>query len=73
MDRLNYKRKKSNLPVVKPCEVFDLIGGTSTGGLIVVMLGRLEMDLLDDETERVCKTFVCTADRDTKDIIRLRS
>jgi len=32
MDRLNYERKKDNLPVVKPCEVFDLIGGTSTGG-----------------------------------------
>ncbi|CAN9472976.1 unnamed protein product [Alternaria alternata] len=30
-------------PPVKPCEVFDLIGGTSTGGLIAIMLGRLEM------------------------------
>jgi patatin-like phospholipase/acyl hydrolase len=27
----------------KPCECFDLIGGTSTGGLIAIMLGRLEM------------------------------
>ena len=32
MDRLNQERKKTNLPAVKPCEVFDLIGGTSTGG-----------------------------------------
>jgi patatin-like phospholipase/acyl hydrolase len=33
MDRLNYERKKiANLPPAKPCEVFDLIGGTSTGG-----------------------------------------
>jgi patatin-like phospholipase/acyl hydrolase len=33
MDRLNHERKKTaNLPPVKPCEVFDLIGGTSTGG-----------------------------------------
>jgi patatin-like phospholipase/acyl hydrolase len=33
MDRLNYERKKTgNLRPAKPCEVFDLIGGTSTGG-----------------------------------------
>lgn len=29
----------------KPCDVFDLIAGTSTGGLIAIMLGRLEMDV----------------------------
>ncbi|GIJ91451.1 hypothetical protein Asppvi_010416 [Aspergillus pseudoviridinutans] len=45
MDRLNHERKKNSLPSVKPCEVFDLIGGTSTGGLIAIMLGRLEMDV----------------------------
>lgn len=32
MARLNNLRGKAGLPVVKPCEVFDLIGGTSTGG-----------------------------------------
>jgi patatin-like phospholipase/acyl hydrolase len=32
MDRLNHAREKNKLPPVKPCEVFDLIGGTSTGG-----------------------------------------
>jgi hypothetical protein len=32
MDRLNIERKTASLPLVKPCEVFDLIGGTSTGG-----------------------------------------
>src|SRR6266496_3916637 len=26
-----------------PCEFFDLIGGTGTGGLIAIMLGRLRM------------------------------
>ncbi|CAH0028350.1 unnamed protein product [Clonostachys rhizophaga] len=129
MDRLNHKRGESKLPLVKPCEVFDLIGGTSTGGLIATMLGRLNMDvdecikaysvlasevfekrsmfpvnikgqvnarcdsakaksaiqrvikqsgaleadLFNDGTDRGCRTFVCTTDRDTKDIIHLRS
>ena len=31
--------------VPKPCDHFDLIGGTGTGGLIAIMLGRLRMDL----------------------------
>lgn len=29
----------------KPCELFDMIGGTSTGGLIAIMLGRLRMSV----------------------------
>jgi patatin-like phospholipase/acyl hydrolase len=32
MDRLNTERDKEGLSRVKPCEVFDLIGGTNTGG-----------------------------------------
>ncbi|KAG8950939.1 hypothetical protein FRC04_007003 [Tulasnella sp. 424] len=32
-------------PGAKPCEWFDLIGGTSTGGLIAIMLGRLRMSI----------------------------
>ncbi|KAI9776243.1 MAG: hypothetical protein M1839_000476 [Geoglossum umbratile] len=31
---------------LKPCDYFDLIGGTSTGGLLGIMLGRLRMDLV---------------------------
>lgn len=45
MSQLNYERQKANLPRLKPCELFDIIGGTSTGGLIAIMLGRLEMDV----------------------------
>ncbi|KUM60368.1 hypothetical protein ACN42_g6761 [Penicillium freii] len=44
MYRLNQTRPEGS-PAKKPCEVFDLIGGTSTGGLIAIMLGRLEMDV----------------------------
>ena len=32
MTRLNYEREAVGLDHVKPCEIFDLIGGTSTGG-----------------------------------------
>lgn len=32
MTRLNYEREEAGLRPRKPCEIFDLIGGTSTGG-----------------------------------------
>ncbi|THU84514.1 FabD/lysophospholipase-like protein, partial [Dendrothele bispora CBS 962.96] len=41
MVRVQARKDLSDLP--KPCEYFHLIGGTSTGGLIAIMLGRLEM------------------------------
>ncbi|KAF7761984.1 hypothetical protein Agabi119p4_9976 [Agaricus bisporus var. burnettii] len=59
----NEKRKRdgeeplSVLP--KPCDYFDLIGGTGTGGIIALMLGRLRMDVdtaikkYDDLAKRV--------------------
>ena len=31
----------------KPCECFDMICGTSTGGLIAIMLGRLKMSVAE--------------------------
>jgi patatin-like phospholipase/acyl hydrolase len=34
MDQLNSQRRLSSLPALKPCELFDLIGGTSTGGCV---------------------------------------
>jgi patatin-like phospholipase/acyl hydrolase len=33
--------------IPKPCDVFHLIVGTSTGGIIAVMLGRLHMTIDD--------------------------
>ncbi|KAJ5679821.1 hypothetical protein N7462_008065 [Penicillium macrosclerotiorum] len=38
-------------PGKKPCEIFDMIGGTSTGGLIAVMLGRLQMTVAECITQ----------------------
>jgi hypothetical protein len=35
--------KRDQIP--KPCDHFDLICGTGTGGLIAIMLGRLRLDL----------------------------
>ncbi|KAI4211043.1 MAG: hypothetical protein LQ351_006163 [Letrouitia transgressa] len=34
-----------DLNKLKPCEYFDLIGGTGTGGLLAIMLGRLRMSI----------------------------
>lgn len=35
--------KRHEIP--KPCDHFDLIAGTGTGGLIAIMLGRLRLDV----------------------------
>lgn len=45
MRRVNEFREKEGLDRVKPYQLFDLIAGTSTGGLIAIMLGRLYMDV----------------------------
>ena len=37
------QRLKGDSQPSLPCEYFDLICGTSTGGLIAIMLGRLRM------------------------------
>jgi patatin-like phospholipase/acyl hydrolase len=41
MEDIGHRTSSSETP--KPCEYFELIGGTSTGGLIAIMLGLLGM------------------------------
>src|SRR3954469_2558691 len=47
--------RRSEIP--KPCDHFDLIVGTGTGGLIALMLGRLRLDL------ETCKELYVTLTR----------
>ncbi|MCJ1434912.1 hypothetical protein MMC27_004282 [Xylographa pallens] len=43
MHRIDPQTKDRKLP--KPCDYFDVMYGTSTGGLVAIMLGRLELDI----------------------------
>ncbi|KAE9970778.1 hypothetical protein EG327_010154 [Venturia inaequalis] len=40
-------RPRDNNDLPHPCDYFDLIGGTSTGGIIAILLGRLRLDVRD--------------------------
>ena len=42
MDRTNTMRKELGLNPVKPWELFDLMGGTSTGGYIFIVMSSTE-------------------------------
>ncbi|KAI1638581.1 acyl transferase/acyl hydrolase/lysophospholipase [Biscogniauxia mediterranea] len=45
MERIKETEGLAKVP--RPCEIFDLIGGTSTGGIMAIMLGRLGMAVDD--------------------------
>jgi patatin-like phospholipase/acyl hydrolase len=49
MVKLQEQQKAANPP--KPCEVFDMICGTSTGGIIALMLGRLRMSVQEAQDQ----------------------
>ncbi|EXL66129.1 hypothetical protein FOPG_17678 [Fusarium oxysporum f. sp. conglutinans race 2 54008] len=51
MEKIQKAKKLDEVP--RPCDYFDLIGGTSTGGIIAIMLGRLRMTV--DECIRAYK------------------
>jgi patatin-like phospholipase/acyl hydrolase len=44
--------------VFRPCDYFDIICGTSTGGLIALMLGRMEYVVMSPSI-RPLKTDTC--------------
>lgn len=50
---------------LRPCEVFDMIGGTSTGGIIAIMLGRLvrHISILDDDDDGLFQFFFLNSNR----------
>ena len=51
----------------KPCDYVDMIGGTSTGGLIAIMLGRLRVtvdECIDAYTELSDRVFEKKSHRD---------
>ncbi|OBT53072.1 hypothetical protein VE04_07984, partial [Pseudogymnoascus sp. 24MN13] len=45
MRNINTQRKADGKDPQEPWEYFDLMGGTSTGGIIAIMLGRLRMTI----------------------------
>ncbi|KZT31095.1 FabD/lysophospholipase-like protein, partial [Sistotremastrum suecicum HHB10207 ss-3] len=45
MERIKEQKGMETTPL--PCSYFDVIGGTSTGGIIALMLGPLKMSVAD--------------------------
>ncbi|KIM21761.1 hypothetical protein M408DRAFT_300959 [Serendipita vermifera MAFF 305830] len=53
MHRLNWDRQLNGDEPLLPCEHFDLIGGSGTGGLIAIMLAKLRMTV-EETSEEFC-------------------
>ncbi|KIM23596.1 hypothetical protein M408DRAFT_332227, partial [Serendipita vermifera MAFF 305830] len=53
MHRLNWDRHLNGDEPLLPCEHFDLIGGSGTGGIIAIMLAKLRMTV-EDASEEFC-------------------
>lgn len=50
MEVLRTERGFTHEEKLEPWQEFDMIGGTSTGGLLAIMLGRLRMSIDDCES-----------------------
>ncbi|KAK0469021.1 acyl transferase/acyl hydrolase/lysophospholipase [Desarmillaria tabescens] len=64
------KRRNGLDYIPKPCEYFHLIGGSGTGGIIAIMLGRLKMSTrqaLRRYNQIASRVFSCTNQRHLKD------
>ncbi|KAK0451869.1 acyl transferase/acyl hydrolase/lysophospholipase [Armillaria borealis] len=64
------KRRNGLDRIPKPCEYFHLIGGSGTGGMIAIMLGRLKMSTkqaLRRYNQIASRVFSCANQRHLKD------
>ncbi|KAG9235350.1 acyl transferase/acyl hydrolase/lysophospholipase [Amylocarpus encephaloides] len=71
-----FSQKTSRLPFNLKGKVKEKFDSSKLENAIREMIKKTrfsETELLNDETERECRTFVCTVDQNTKSIVRLRS
>lgn len=67
--------RRTNTAEALPCQYFDLIGGTGTGGWIAIMLGRLRMVMAfsSELIAIVCRRMYRRVHRPIKESFRSRS